>query len=715
MNEFSIPAEFDFGQQFELLTLQRAMALEPERAVLSMHVDGLTLLTRLQGSGASLYDQRIELPVDRRLGLRVQGHCSCPVGFNCKHVAAALMAFEAHQIRLKKDPAGAALDPRMTVATKALAPGAFAAMPTLLNGVSASPTLLQGRAAAPEMPLPLVAWLAELAQLNPAPEAAASVPAEAASPKPPVKQLMYVLSALGTQLQLRIHLGSLRRTGEPGSHHAHSASVADMLRNPPSYLVDADLVVLAALLPLALQAITSHIVLSGRYAPGALRALMGSGRVWLLKRSGDVLPLPPGPPARWLDEPLQVALQWQADTAGQWRTHWRSQQDDGPELVLVLLPEPHVLDVEAATLQPATLTDALLPGSVADWLSRMPSVPAQVLPQFIERLQRGTSAKHINVPLPQTLPQESGELGALKLVPVLRLSTCVDVSSEAMLHYRYGSAASRNTTLRQASAQVLFRYLPPGAGPVEFHVPVATAESAFVEVAHHHALARFQRDGAAESAALRELFGPMEFRPWSLAAGLVLNRLTRVNTGRLQDAAIPPASEGQPLLLVLRQREQWPDLLATTLPALQARGWVVEVEDDFPFELHNPDEWAVNIDEEPGAEPGHSDWFSVGLKVKVDGKPVDLVPLLVSLVQTGWLKLDAALREHGHAKREDADAADVDGDGEVERNGDSEPISAAQTDADRHVLVPSRLMNPPCPAALRGSACCACPCSASPR
>ena len=48
------------------------------------------------------------------------------------------------------------------------------------------------------------------------------------------------------------------------------------------------------------------------------------------------------------------------------------------------------------------------------------------------------------------LLRQGGDLGALPLVPVLRLSTCVDVSSEAMLHYRYGSAASRSTSLTSA-------------------------------------------------------------------------------------------------------------------------------------------------------------------------------------------------------------------------------------------------------------------------
>jgi len=103
MTEFSLSTDFDFGQQFDRVTLTRAMALNPSQAVLSMHTHGETLLTRMQGTGLAAYDQRITLIQDR-LGLRVQGHCTCPVGLNCPHVAAALMAYEAREIRRKKNP-----------------------------------------------------------------------------------------------------------------------------------------------------------------------------------------------------------------------------------------------------------------------------------------------------------------------------------------------------------------------------------------------------------------------------------------------------------------------------------------------------------------------------------------------------------------------------------------------------------------------------------
>lgn len=363
MTDFSLPEDFDLGEHFDHRTLTRAIELKPQAAVLALQVDGPRLVTRVQGTGPIAYQQSIQWVNDRRLGPRLEGRCSCPVGGNCKHVAAALMAFEAQQIRIKKG-----------------------------------------------------------------------------------------------------------------------------------------------------------------------------------------LPETPG--------------------------------------------------VAAPVARPAE-----------------PPPPAMV------------------------------ELGSLPLVPVLRLTTCVDVASEALLHHRYGSATSRGATLRQGAAQLIFRYQPPTGRAFDFHFPAGNATTTLVELndpTHpgRMAMGHFQRQSPAEAGAMRALLGELELRPWSLSAGLATDRLTRLASARLQSSALPVGVEGTPLLLVPQRRERWPELLAHHIPDLESRGWLVEVMDDFPYELHTPDEWAVDIAEEAGGN-----WFSVGLQVSVDGQPVNLVPLLVSLVQNGWLNLDASLNQ----------------------------------------------------------------------
>ncbi|TBV03560.1 DEAD/DEAH box helicase [Phytopseudomonas dryadis] len=73
------------GQDYARRGLSRLLSLKDH-----------TLLASCQGSGEQAYQQRITLhPYGQGWG--VTGHCSCPVGYNCKHVVAALLTLEARQ------------------------------------------------------------------------------------------------------------------------------------------------------------------------------------------------------------------------------------------------------------------------------------------------------------------------------------------------------------------------------------------------------------------------------------------------------------------------------------------------------------------------------------------------------------------------------------------------------------------------------------------
>ncbi len=685
MSEFTIPSEFDFGQHFDRVTLSRAMILEPERAVISLRTEGPMLITLLRGSTGTAYEQRIELPIDRRLGLRVRGSCSCPVGANCKHVAAALMAFEALQIRQRKSGAppgplsiGPAVGNAAALGSTVLLPPAAPVAP--LPPRSASTLAAAPRADAPdagELPRALIGWLTEL------PDPGVS-PADPSNPAAPKKRLMYVLSALGTQLRLGLAMGSLRKTGDIGSHRAHSPSLIDMLRTQPGYLEEIDVPALAALLPLPALSHAGHTLMRGRQALTALHAMLATGRVWLRPSPHIDLPEPPGEPARWDDEPAGVRLQWRSDAAGQWRVQWQSV--DGQPATVVLLPQPLLVDLATSVIRPAQVEGTAVDSAVAEWLDRMPAVPNELLARFTERLQAGAGARGVAVPLPDAQARELRDLGAPPLVPVLRLTSCIDVVSESLLHHRYGLANARHTVRRQPAAHLLLRYRPDGHEPVDFAFPAGAADTAYLEVddpvrAGAPRLARLQRDAAGEARALVRLFDELDFRPWSLAAGVALDRLPSLTEGRRQSSALPQQVEGQPILLVLRQPEQWPAFVSRRVDTLRAAGWEVEQADDFPIELHDADGWDLQVDDDGDA--AHP-WFSVGLSVQVDGRPVDLVPLLVGLVRSGWLSLNQALREHGEAARD----PNRDPNRDPDRDPHGDPANGAADDLPREVLVP---------------------------
>jgi superfamily II DNA or RNA helicase len=63
---------------------------------LTMEQDGTRIEARVRGSQGHPYSLTIEIAEVNGDDLDVMGECSCPVGFNCKHVAAALFAAMAH-------------------------------------------------------------------------------------------------------------------------------------------------------------------------------------------------------------------------------------------------------------------------------------------------------------------------------------------------------------------------------------------------------------------------------------------------------------------------------------------------------------------------------------------------------------------------------------------------------------------------------------------
>ena len=75
------------------------------------------ITAKVRGNAARPYTQAIVVNHEAKGGLRrISGECSCPVGYNCKHVAAALLALAARE-KIQAAPQNAPLRqaPRPTV------------------------------------------------------------------------------------------------------------------------------------------------------------------------------------------------------------------------------------------------------------------------------------------------------------------------------------------------------------------------------------------------------------------------------------------------------------------------------------------------------------------------------------------------------------------------------------------------------------------------
>lgn len=68
-----------------------AKARDYSRAVSQLHWQGNMLTAKVQGTERRPYAVAIYFH-NKQNQLRIEGECSCPVGFNCKHVAAVLLA-----------------------------------------------------------------------------------------------------------------------------------------------------------------------------------------------------------------------------------------------------------------------------------------------------------------------------------------------------------------------------------------------------------------------------------------------------------------------------------------------------------------------------------------------------------------------------------------------------------------------------------------------
>lgn len=109
----------------------------------------------------------------------------------------------------------------------------------------------------------------------------------------------------------------------------------------------------------------------------------------------------------------------------------------------------------------------------------------------------------------------------------------------------------------------------------------------------------------------------------------VLERMGAVELEHLEDVALPPDCDAD---YVIRPGQGPSALCAFSTDAvaeLRRAGFVVEIDADYPYRVVARDPtWVANV-EPDGAREG---WFSLELGVEIDGRRVDLLPLVVDLL-----------------------------------------------------------------------------------
>jgi len=524
------PIRFQPDEFFSQITYQRGLAYAEEgRAkIAEAHpADRKLYITgTCRGNLSKPYRQEVQLDIDAGLVERVHGNCSCPVGFNCKHVVALLLTWKAG-LELPSE-----VQPDRQVPSSAT-----------------------------------LAWLRTLEQSEPAPAASNA------------QCILYVLSAADAHLQL-FKARNLKSGGyghpEPIRPDFHRLTWG----NVPAYYQPSDLPVLRLFLALQDSVIFSFqasLALRGEEGAQLLRMALRTGRLHLENIDQ---------PALKAGTPFSTGLVWQPAADGRQQLRLDSKE------ALILLPVWPLWYVNPVRGE-AGEVQLDLPEDIA--LQLLSAPPLDDLDALLvrERMREIGTTRHLSLPLPEAaVPDESA--GRPDTVLCLHAG-----------RFRHIAAIGVAEDLAVATLWLEYPGLPRVAA-AETPPPFLRAERA------GHALTLL-RDMESEGAAWRLL----------QAQGLESYRRRLPNYRRLD-------SSTDCLLLVDQDASNWLSFVEESIPQLEAAGMRVEIDEDFPYQVREADDWFVEVHDDE--QESNGDWFDLDLGVIIDGNRTSLVEPLARLI-----------------------------------------------------------------------------------
>ncbi len=109
----------------------------------------------------------------------------------------------------------------------------------------------------------------------------------------------------------------------------------------------------------------------------------------------------------------------------------------------------------------------------------------------------------------------------------------------------------------------------------------------------------------------------------------VLEGLGAIEIACLDDVGTSPGSEADYLVAVDGDEHDYCAFSSTVVPALEARGFEVEIAHEYPYRVVAEDgEWYAALE-----ESGRDAWFELELGVEVAGQRVNLLPALIALIE----------------------------------------------------------------------------------
>ena len=229
------------------------------------------------------------------------------------------------------------------------------------------------------------------------------------------------------------------------------------------------------------------------------------------------------------------------------------------------------------------LHSSLTPDQIEALLSA-PVIPAEQLESVSRQLVLETP--EYDLPAPAGLELEEITIKGEKPALQLRLHSCEKATPKRQGQWLHCGALS-------------FVY-----GPVKLETPGMHRVTRSV---HASTLYRIERELDAEQAAMEILFG----------LGL---RLEENSAGKRTLDWLFPGETAADIAW------RWHHFIEDDLPRLQKQGWRIDIDASFHLRFDEADEWHAELEEQ------QNQWFALTLGVEIDGKRINLLPILVDIL-----------------------------------------------------------------------------------
>ncbi len=426
--------------------------------VLSIVKDKTGIMSKVHGNERQPYKQHITIhKVQGKID--ISGECTCPVGFNCKHVAAALIE---------------GMGQVATVATSS-SKRSISLAPTSLSSTSSNSSdviILGGPVASTELPFQISSWIDSLEK--------AELTASEDYPEAITSRLLYVFEPLSLHNCKTIGIKPMsvrvRKDGGISTTGTFYKPENAFSNAPPKHLRPSDIRILKALSDLEYEQNYTIISLEPENGTAILADILATGRARWLDVNGAVLQF---------GEPQSGSIVWEPAEGGTMLP--QLQLADG--LLAFNATPPLYVDVKAGLI--GRIETGLLP-KIACALLKAPPVPLEHLAKLSDKLMQR---------LPKLAQVHPTKLGPPIVVetppaPVLKLFSAdlpVQVARREGYYFQNTESAKENIAL----ARLSFRY-----GPCEISLDEMKAAPL---IANKGQVYELMRDLKLENAALKIL------------------------------------------------------------------------------------------------------------------------------------------------------------------------------------------------------------------